>query len=87
MDDQELIDTYIYRDPHKWSRAEARLKHYHMHVWALIGAYQAEGHDAQGVAEAFGIPFEAMHAALVYYQRYRELIDDRLEANAGPPEL
>lgn len=85
MDDQELIATYIERDPDKGSRSEARLKHYCIHVWALIGAYQAEGCDAERVAEGYSIPIDAMHAALAYYKRYRELIEDRLEANDGPP--
>ncbi|HWE64370.1 MAG TPA: DUF433 domain-containing protein [Chloroflexota bacterium] len=44
-------------------------------VWAIVGAYQAEGGNADEVAAAYRLSHEQVAAALAYYHRHRALID------------
>jgi hypothetical protein len=46
-------------------------------VWAVIGAYRAEGGDAEAVASTYHLSYEQVEAALAYYDRDRSLIDNR----------
>jgi hypothetical protein len=39
-------------------------------------------HDPDALAEAYGVPIEAVRAALAFYNRHRCLIDARLAENA-----
>ena len=80
---QQLITRWI--EPHAWkgSAAEARLKDSKIAVWAIVGQLRAEGRDVPRVAEDYGIPVEAVEAALAYYHEHRAIIDDRLRANGG----
>jgi uncharacterized protein (DUF433 family) len=80
---QQLIASWIEPHPWKGSAAEARLKDSKIAVWAIIGQLRAEGRDVPRVAEDYGIPVEAVEAALAYYQDHRAVIDDRLRANGG----
>ena len=50
-------------------------------VWAVIGAYKAEGGDVEEVATAYRLSREQVDAALAYYQRHRTLLDNRLAQN------
>ena len=77
-----LIARYIEPNPHHPGPADVRLRDYGVPVWALIGQYQATARDAACVAEGYGIPLEAMQAALAYYWQYMPVIEARLAANA-----
>jgi uncharacterized protein (DUF433 family) len=81
MSDEELIARYIEPNPHKPTLAEAWLKESAIPVWALIGSLPGVDHDPGALAEAFGIPIEAVQAALAFYDRHRSLIDARLAEN------
>jgi hypothetical protein len=50
-------------------------------VWAMVGAYQAEGGDIEAVAWAYSLTREQVNAALAYYERYGALMDNRLAQN------
>lgn len=50
-------------------------------VWAIIGAYKAEGGKADEVASAYHLSHEQVDAALAFYQRHRALIENRLAQN------
>jgi len=52
-------------------------------VWALVGYLEAVHGDVSRVADDYRLPLEAVEAAVTYYRQYKQLIDDRLEANAG----
>jgi uncharacterized protein (DUF433 family) len=52
-------------------------------VWAIVGYWTTPGQDVESTAAAYLVPTEAVEAALAYYRRHWELIDDRLAANAG----
>lgn len=78
---QQLIARWIEPHPRKRGSAEARLKGSKIAVWAVIGQLRAEGRSVPRVAEDYGLPEEAVEAALAYYQQHRAVIDERLVAN------
>lgn len=78
--DQELIDRFIETDP-SGSRADARVIGYGVPIWALVGYWQVNGRDIDIVAKDYELPREAVQAAMVFYECYREIIDDRMQAN------
>ena len=80
---EQLIARWIEPHPWKGSAAEARLKDSKIAVWAIIGQLRAEGRDVPRVAGDYGIPVEAVEAALAYYHQHNAVIDDRLRANGG----
>lgn len=61
------LDEYWLRDPG-------------VPVWAIVGAYAAEGGNADEVATAYNLSREQVDAALAYY-RHQDLIDNRLAQN------
>jgi hypothetical protein len=87
VDDQQLIDQYIELDPQRPTPDEAILKGtYPIKVWAIVGHYlYTVGEKAHQVAEDYGVPEEAVHAALAWYKRYESLIDNRLSRDLNPP--
>jgi uncharacterized protein (DUF433 family) len=50
-------------------------------VWAVVGAYKVEEGNADEVAAAYHLSREHVDAALAYYARHRDLIDNRLAQN------
>lgn len=79
----ELIEQFIELDPRRPGKAEARLKMYHTKVWALAGYLPAVCGDLDRVASDYHLPREAVEAAIAFYERYKDIIDDRLAANAS----
>ncbi len=61
--------------------ADARLRR-GIAIWALIGHLHAVK-DPAIVAEDYEITADEVAAALEFYKRHREIIDDRLAANVG----
>lgn len=84
MDHDDLIAKFIEEDPIRPGPADVRLKDYGVHVWALIGHLPMAKNGAEGVAEDYNVPLEAVQAALAYYDRHRCVIDGRLAANGEP---
>ena len=81
MTEEELIARYLEPNPHKPTLAEAWLKDSGIPVWALIGALPGVDHDPERLADLYGVPVEAVQAALAFYRRHRCLIDARLAEN------
>jgi uncharacterized protein (DUF433 family) len=81
--DRELIDKYIEPNPGRPGVANARLATYAVPVWALVGYFEAVHGDVDRVAHDYGLPHEAVEAALAYYRQHKGLIDGRLAANAS----
>jgi uncharacterized protein (DUF433 family) len=81
--DDDLIKRYIEPDPHRSGPAYARLKESGVHVWALVGHWQATGRETEPVAQDYELPREAVQAALAYYRRHTAAIDAHLAANAA----
>lgn len=79
--ERDLITRWIEPNSHKPGRDEYWLKNDHISVWALVGYWQGVEHDVARVAHDYDIPQEAVEAALTYYERYKDLIDNRLDAN------
>ena len=73
---EALIAKYIEQDPNRSGRHNSRLPDFGVAVWALIGYLR--GATIAETADAYGIPEEAMLAAVAYYQRHRDLIDAKL---------
>jgi uncharacterized protein (DUF433 family) len=83
VSDQDLIDQYIEPNPDRPDAANARIAGYSVPVWALVGYLEAVHGDVGQVAHDYGLPQDAVQAALAYYEAHRDFIDDRLAANAG----
>ncbi|MCX6021987.1 MAG: hypothetical protein NTZ05_09710 [Chloroflexi bacterium] len=79
MTDDELIQQYIEYDPHRHGKSNAYLRDYGTPVWAIIGAWKANGGHHLETAAAYGVPGEAVVAALAYYRHYAKFIDERLD--------
>src|SRR5262249_21044974 len=74
MDDDTLIDRYIEPNPHKPGAENARLKNEGIAVWALIAALGGAEGDISRVVKDYGVPPEAVQAALAYYQAHHDLL-------------
>lgn len=83
MTGQDLIKQYIELNPDRPGAANARLAGYSVPVWALVGYLEAVHGNVAQVAHDYGLPQDAVEAALAYYESHRDFIDDRLAANAG----
>ena len=83
MQDDTLIARYIEQNPHYPSLDAARLRKYGVSVWSIIAHLHAVGGDVAHVAADYGLPCEAVEAALAYYRRHKDLIDARIAANAA----
>lgn len=68
----------IVLDPHRPGVERARLTDHGIAVWALIGYMGGEDGDVARTAEDYGIPEEAVRAALASYRRHRSVIDGLL---------
>ncbi len=86
-DPDELIRQYIEENPHDPGPAGARLKEYGTAVWALVSYLQlAVANDLDRAAADYGVPREAVEAALAYYHQSPErkrVIDARITLNAA----
>ena len=81
IEHQSLIDQYVERPPGR-GVADARLRDYGVEVWALAMYYQeVAGADPDVVATDYGIPRQAVDAALAYYAEHRDVIDARILLN------
>ncbi len=77
-----LIKRYIEPHPNKPGLSNARLTtDHHVPVWALIGHLDVVDGDVDQVAHDYGIPHEAVDAALAYYERHKPSLDARLALN------
>ncbi|MDQ2785055.1 MAG: hypothetical protein M3Y58_08640 [Chloroflexota bacterium] len=76
-----LVVAYIEQNPDRPGKDEARLKPYGVSVWAIIGYWQASKGDNRETAAGYDVPIEAVEAAVAYYERYKIIIDNRLDAN------
>lgn len=76
-----LVAEYIEQNPDRPGKDEARLKTYGISVWAIIGYWKASNGDRSETAAGYDVPIEAVEAAVAYYNRNREIIDARLDAN------
>ncbi|HEY7065307.1 MAG TPA: DUF433 domain-containing protein [Chloroflexota bacterium] len=82
MTDEELIAQYLEPNPNRLGGANWRVKERAVSVWALVGYWKTVGEDIEKVAAGYVVPPEAVAAALAYYNRHPELIDDKLATNA-----
>lgn len=77
-------DHYVELDTDEPGPAGARTRDKWIHVWALIGYLQGNNWDMQQAAVDYGIPVEAVQAAVDYYRQHRAEIDARLVRNRMP---
>jgi uncharacterized protein (DUF433 family) len=85
MGEQQLPAHWITPHPYKAGTDEVILRRSDIPDWAIIGDFTAQGPamDAEvpAVAADYGVPVEAVRAALAYYRRHQAVIDNRLAAN------
>jgi len=77
----ERFSHYIEENPFKPGLANARLVESGMAIWAFAGALEAAENDATQMARDYELFPEQVEAAIAYYRRYKEIIDDRRTAN------
>jgi uncharacterized protein (DUF433 family) len=85
--EDDLIAPYIVENPCKPGRANARLIDYGIAVWASIGALEAAHNNIAEVAADYELPPDAIKAAIAFYQRYKEITDDRRLGNSRVADL
>ena len=78
------LDQWREEDPDAPGPAEARTKGEGAPIWALVGHLPAVDNDPVWLAAEYRLPEAAVTAALHYYTLHRDMIDDRIAANAVP---
>lgn len=76
---EERIAAYINPDA---GPGEARIRGRGVPIWALIGHLPAVQGNLDRLAAEYGLPLEAVEAALAYYHRHQKAIDARLLLNS-----
>lgn len=76
-----LIDGWIEPDPRRRGIADARIREYCVHVWAIVGYVQGVDGDVEHVAKAYEIPVDAVRATQASYERHPQVIEARMDAN------
>ena len=77
--DEAELDRIVEQDPHDPGRHNARLTDHGHHVWAVIDYLKSRNGDIAATAAAFTEgSTDAVHAAMRYYVRHRELIDAKI---------
>ena len=75
---EQLIAHWIEPNPHHPSLAEAWVLPGHVSLWVVIRQLQLEHWEPEGITEGYGLPAEAVQAAVAYYQRHQAVVDDRI---------
>ena len=76
-----IFAHYIEENPFKPGVANARLVESGMAIWAFAGALEAAGNDPERIAHDYELSPEQVAAAITYYHRHKDVIDDRRMAN------
>ena len=71
----EVLDAMIELDPLKPGRHNARFVEYGYHLWAVLNSLRRTNGDIVDAAAEWGMPADAIRAAIRYYERHRELSD------------
>ena len=79
----DSIAHHIEEDPEHRGPARARLRDSGVEVWVLVAQLPAMDGDPVRLAEAYGVPVEAVEAALAYYRRHKRVIDAQIVLNAA----
>ncbi len=87
LTEDELIERYMEENRHKPSRANYRLVESGTPIWVFIARYETANGDVAQLAEIYDISHEQIAAALAYYMRHKEIVDDRRMANMRRGEL
>jgi uncharacterized protein (DUF433 family) len=82
LDEQQLIEKHIDLNYDRYGgRADARLKHSGVSVWAIVGYLSVYDGDLEKVAWHYELSQEELDAALAYYRRNRKYVDARILLN------
>jgi uncharacterized protein (DUF433 family) len=82
VQEEKLIQRHVRPDPNRPGADEVRLVDTGVRLWAIVGDYLAADGDIDQVVKDYGLAHEAVEAALFYYKRHKDVIDNRLAANA-----
>lgn len=80
--DDELIARYM--EPHRYKRGRAnwRLVETGTPIWVFANALEGYRGDLARLAADYDLSPAQVDAALAYYERYRDIVDDRRISNA-----
>jgi hypothetical protein len=70
-----LIDEWIVPDPYKPGRHNAVFHGGRTHLWAVLAHLRDDLGNLVDVAKSYGLPEEALYAALAYRDRHRTLFN------------
>lgn len=79
----DLVARHIEEDPEHRGPARARLREMGVEVWVLVAQLPAMDSSPVRLAEAYGLPIDAVEAALAYYRSHRKDIDAQIALNAA----
>ncbi|HET8522975.1 MAG TPA: hypothetical protein VFL82_07065 [Thermomicrobiales bacterium] len=79
--DDELIARHIETAPAYSTPDRARLGDYGVSVTAIITYLETVNWNIEETARAYCVSAEAVHAAIAYYGRHRNVIDARIALN------
>jgi uncharacterized protein (DUF433 family) len=86
-DSVETAAFWIQERPRRPGPAEAWILPYGVPIWILIAHLRMEDWNKELVAEAHRIPLDAVRAAVDYYQRYTDAIDQQIAQTYGSSTL
>ena len=79
--DDELIARYLEPNPYKPGKAYYRLVESGTPIWVFIGRVEAANGNLAEVADEHEISPAQIDAALAFYERYKEIVDDKRLSN------
>ena len=79
----DAISRYIDPETASVSPERARLRDYGVEVWILVAQLPAYQGDIGRLANDYGVPTEAVDAALGYYRRNKAVIDAQILLNTA----
>ena len=83
MTTTDSVTHHVGEDPEHRGPARARLRDSGVEVWVLVAQLPAMDSDPARLAEAYGLPLEAVEAALAYYRHHKKEIDAQIALNAA----
>lgn len=81
--DDELIARYLEPNPYKPGKANYRLVESGMAMWAFANVLEAENGNLAYIADGWEISPAQIDAAIAFYERHREVVDDQRIANSN----
>lgn len=74
----DLIARWVRQHPHKPGLSNAVIVPSGVPVWALVNQLLLDDWNRAAVAGLYELPFEAVQAAVAYYDQHRQELDEQI---------